>query len=37
LREVFKALRWIVHAGSPWCMLLANFPPWEAVKQQTRR
>jgi transposase len=37
LREVFKALRWIVRAGSPWRLLPTNFPPWEAVYQQTRR
>ena len=37
LREVFNALRWIVRAGSPWRMLPTNFPPWEAVFQQTQR
>src|SRR5215212_10132566 len=37
LREVFNALRWIVRAGAPWRMLPTNFPPWEAVYQQTRR
>jgi transposase len=37
LREVFNALRWIVRAGSPWRLLPTNFPPWEAVYQQTRR
>jgi transposase len=37
LREVFNALRWIVRAGAPWRMLPTNFPPWEAVEQQTRR
>jgi transposase len=37
LREVFNALRWIVRAGSPWRMLPTNFPPWEAVYQQTQR
>lgn len=37
LREVFDALRWIVRAGSPWRFLPNDFPPWEAVYQQTRR
>lgn len=37
LREVCNALRWIVRAGAPWRMLPTNFPPWEAVYQQTRR
>ena len=37
LREVFNALRWIVHAGAPWRYLPGDFPPWEAVYQQTRR
>jgi len=37
LREVFDALRWIVRAGSSWRMLPHDFPPWEAVYQQTRR
>ena len=37
LREVFNALRWIVKAGAPWRLLPTNFPPWEAVYQQTQR
>ncbi len=37
LREVFNALRWIVRAGSPWRYLPGDFPPWEAVYQQSRR
>ncbi len=37
LREVYNALRWIVRAGAPWRMLPTNFPPWEAVYQQTQR
>jgi transposase len=37
LREVFNALRWIVRAGASWRLLPTNFPPWEAVYQQTRR
>jgi transposase len=37
LREVYNALRWIVRAGSSWRMLPTNFPPWEAVYQQTQR
>jgi len=30
-------LRWIVRAGAPWRMLPHDFPPWEAVYQQTQR
>src|SRR5689334_6645571 len=37
LREVFNALRYLVRAGAPWRMLPNDFPPWEAVYQQTRR
>ena len=37
LREVFNALRWIVRAGAPWRLLPHEFPPWEAVYQQTQR
>jgi transposase len=37
LREVFNALRWIVRTGAQWRMLPTNFPPWEAVYQQTQR
>jgi transposase len=37
VREVFNALRWIVRAGASWRMLPHDFPPWEAVYQQTRR
>ena len=37
LRVVFNALRWIVRAGAPWRMLPNDFPPWQAVYQQTRR
>ena len=37
LREVFDALRWIARAGAPWRLLPNDFPPWEAVYQQTRR
>jgi len=36
-REVLHALLWIVRAGAPWRFLPGNFPPWEAVYQQTRR
>jgi transposase len=36
-REVFNALRWMVRAGASWRYLPTNFPPWEAVYQQTRR
>jgi transposase len=37
LREVFNAPRWIVRTGAPWRMLPHDFPPWEAVYQQTQR
>src|SRR5687767_9793265 len=37
LREVFNALRWIVHTGATWRYLPNDLPPWEAVYQQTRR
>jgi transposase len=37
LREIFNATRWIVRAGAPWRSLPGNFPPWEAVDQQTQR
>ena len=37
LREVFDALRWIVRSGAPWRMMPNDFPPWEAVYQQTQR
>ena len=36
-REGYNALRWIVRTGAPWRYLPTNFPPWEAVYQQTRR
>lgn len=37
LREVFNALRWIVHTGAPWRYLPGDLPPWPTVYQQTRR
>ena len=37
LREVFDALRCIVRAGASWRMMPNDFPPWEAVYQQTQR
>lgn len=37
LREVFNALRYVVRSGGQWRMLPHDFPPWEAVYQQTRR
>jgi transposase len=37
LREVFNAVRWLVRTGAPWRYLPTNFPPWEAVYQQTQR
>ena len=30
-------MRYIVRTGAPWRWLPTNFPPWEAVYQQTRR
>lgn len=37
VREVFDALRWLVRTGAAWRYLPGDFPPWEAVYQQTRR
>src|SRR3954449_5848668 len=37
LREVFNALRWMVRTGASWRMLPHDFPPWQAVYQQTQR
>ncbi len=37
LRAVFNALRWIVRAGAEWRMLPHDFPPWQAVFQQSQR
>lgn len=37
LRDVFDALRWLVRSGAPWRYLPGDFPPWEAVYQQTKR
>src|SRR5215218_2237126 len=37
LRDVLDALRWIVRSGARWRYLPADFPPWPAVYQQTRR
>jgi transposase len=37
LRDVFDALRWLVRTGAQWRYLPKDFPPWEAVYQQTRR
>jgi len=37
LREVFDALRWLVRTGAAWRCLPGDFPPWEAVYQQTQR
>lgn len=37
LREVFNALRWLVRTGAAWRYLPHDFPPWEAVYQQTQR
>lgn len=37
LRDILDAARWIVRSGSPWRYLPKDFPPWQAVYQQTRR
>lgn len=37
MRVMFNALRWMVRAGAPWRMLPNDFPPREAVYQQTQR
>jgi transposase len=37
MREVFNALRWMVRSGAPWRYMPSNFPPWEAVYQQSQR
>jgi len=37
LRLMFNALRWMARAGAPWRLIPQEFPPWEAVYQQTRR
>ena len=37
LREVFNGLRWVVRTGSPWRYMPHDFPPWEAIYQQTQR
>jgi transposase len=37
LRDVFDALRWVVRTGAPWRYIPADFPPWAAVYQQSRR
>jgi transposase len=37
LRDIFDAARWLVRSGAPWRYLPADFPPWQAVYQQTRR
>lgn len=36
-REVYNALRWLVHTGAPWRYLPGDLPPWPAVYQQARR
>lgn len=37
LRDVLDALRWLARTGAQWRYLPKDFPPWEAVYQQTRR
>lgn len=34
---MFNVLRWMARAGAPWCLIPHEFPPWEAVYQQTQR
>jgi len=34
---MFNALRWMARAGAPWHLIPQDFPPWEAVYQQTQR
>lgn len=36
-REIFNAMRWIVRTGSQWRYMPHDFPPWQAVYQQTQR
>lgn len=37
LRSVFNALRWVTRGGATWRLLPNDFPPWQAVYQQTQR
>ena len=37
LRDVFNALRYIVHTGMQWRMMPHDLPPWYDVYQQARR
>ena len=37
IRSVFNGLRWMVRTGAPWRYIPNNFPPWEAIYQQTQR
>src|SRR3712207_9554321 len=37
LREVFNAVRYIVHTGAPWRWMPNDLPPWAAVYQQSQR
>jgi transposase len=37
LRDCFDALRWLVRTGAQWRYIPGDFPPWDAVYQQTRR
>ena len=37
LRKVFNGLRWMVRTGAPWRYIPNDFPPWQAVYQQTQR
>jgi transposase len=37
MRAVFDALRWLIRTGAAWRYLPGDFPPWEAVYQQTQR
>lgn len=37
LRDVYNALRYVVHEGITWRALPHDLPPWAAVYQQTQR
>lgn len=37
LRDVFDAMRWMVKAACPWRLMPGDFPPWQAVEQQSKR
>lgn len=37
LRDVWNAMRWLVHTGAQWRYMPNDFPPWTVVYQQARR